>query len=289
MNWKKWIKTLFPFPFWVDVLGFAACGIGLIWVFGNGYETGLPACVLYALSAWMMTAVCAKLPAAICRGKRWITDHPKAAALFRNDERRFGRSLYREQIVNSCYGVYKIAAGVLRGSAWIGCEGIYHLAQSMIQLYQILGRKRAVTLAKQWRSYRLCGVLILLLHLTLIGLVFQMINWNRAPEQGEIMVIITAFFAFYKIAGSLISLARDRKHPHPVDSSVRMLKLTQAIFAIFSLQCAMFHTFGTGEAWEQWMNVITGCSVCLLIVSTGIYMIRRGNRELKKIQETTNG
>ena len=37
------------------------------------------------------------------------------------------------------------------------------------------------------------------------------------------------------------------------------------------------------------MNILTGCAVCLLIVSIGIYMIRRGTREIKKLQERSNG
>lgn len=75
----------------------------------------------------------------------------------------------------------------------------------------------------------------------------------------------------------------------PVDSSVRMLELSQAIFAIFSLQAGLLHTFGTGESWEHWLNLIVGCVVCLLTVAMGIYMIRRANREIKTLQETENG
>ena len=150
-------------------------------------------------------------------------------------------------------------------------------------------RKKPGTLDRQWRSYRLCGVLILLMHLTLTGIVFQMVNWNRVEESGEIMIIATAAFAFYKFISSFIDLARDRKHTRPVDSSVRMLELSQAIFAIFSLQAGMLHTFGTGADWEHWINLATGCVVCLMTVAMGFYMIRRGNREIKKLQETEHG
>ena len=86
-----------------------------------------------------------------------------------------------------------------------------------------------------------------------------------------------------------IELAKDRKHTRPVDSSVRMLELSQAFFAIFSLQASMLHTFGTAAPWEHWMNLAAGCVVCLLTVAMGIYMIRRANREIKKIKEKDNG
>ena len=103
------------------------------------------------------------------------------------------------------------------------------------------------------------------------------------------MIIATAAFAFYKFISSIINLVKDRKHVHPVDSSVRMLELSQAIFAIFSLQAGLLHTFGSGESWEHLLNLAVGCSVCLLTVVIGIYMIRRSSRELAKIQETEHG
>ena len=288
LHWSGW-RILFGLPtVWVAVLSIG-CAAGLVWVFARGLENRLPGYCLYPLAAYCLTALCVKIPGTIRGGKAWFSDHPKIAALFRDSDRKFTRKLYLDQLINFGYGGFKIGAGFVYGSAWIGCDGIYNFVQAMIQLFQILRRKHAKGLEQQWRSYRFCGFLILLMHLTLIGLVFQMVNWNRAVEQGEIMVITTALFAFYKIIISFIRIARDRKHVRPVDSSIRMLNLAQAFFAIFSLQASMFHTFGTGEPWEHGMNILTGCAVCLLIVSIGIYMIRRGTREIKKLQERNNG
>ena len=288
IHWAGW-RILFGIPFSIVLLLSIACAAGLIWVFVHNRMEWIPAYFLYALSAYSLTVLCVKLPGTVRDGKIWLSGHPKIAALFQDSDRKFTRKLYLEQFINFAYGGFKIGAGIFYGSAWIGCDGIYNFVQAMIQLFQILRRKHAKDLEQQWRSYRFCGILILLMHLTLIGIVFQMINWNRAVEQGEIMVITTAFFAFYKIISSFIRIAKDRKHVRPVDSSIRMLNLAQAFFAIFSLQASMFHTFGTGESWEHLMNMLTGCAVCLLIVSIGIYMIQRGAREIKKLQERNNG
>ena len=288
VSWTGW-KKLFALPCPLVLLLSAVCAAGLIWVFAKGLETWVPAYFLYAVSAWCLTALCVKLPAAIGGAKAWLLRHPKLAMLLKNQELRFQLELYFEQFINFTYGIFKIASGVILGSAWIGCDGIYNMAQALIQLFQILRRKAAGTLAQQWKSYRFCGVLILLLHLTLTGIVFQMINWNRAEDQGQIQVITTAVFAFWKFANSFLDIAKDRKHIHPVDSSIRMLNLAQAIFVIYSLQVSMFHTFGSGESWEHLLNIITGCCVCLLIVSMGIYMIRRGNRELKTLRKENHG
>ena len=288
IHWAGW-NILFGLPFPLVLLLSIACAGGLIWVFVHNRTEWIPAYFLYTLSAYSLAALCVKLPGAIRTGRRWFSCHPKLAAFWGNKEILFQLELYWEQIVNFAYGSFKIASGVILGSAWIGCDGIYNMTQSLIQLFQILRRKYAKTLEQQWKSYHFCGVLILLMHLTLIGIVFQMVNWNRAEEHGEIMVITTALFAFYKLISSFMGIAKDRKHVRPVDSSIRMLELAQAFFAIFSLQASMFHTFGTGQDWEHLMNILTGCGVCLLIVSIGIYMIRRGSREIKKIRESNYG
>ena len=288
VSWAGW-KRLFAIPFSVVVLLSGACGAGLVWVFANGLEASVPAYVIYPLSAYSMTALCVKLPSGIRGMKAWLARHPKLSAMLCDHELKFTLELYLEQFINFAYGVFKIASGVVIGSAWIGADGIYNFVQALIQLFQILRRKKGGNLIQQWKSYRFCGVLMLLMHLTLTGIVFQMVNWGRVEEHGEIMIIATAAFAFYKITTSFVSIAKDRKHTHPIDSSVRMLELSQAIFSMFSLQAGLLHTFGTGEHWEQMLNLATGCVVCLLVASMGVYMIRRGNREIKTLQETENG
>jgi len=288
LQWKGW-KRVFPFPAWAEGILFGVSGAGLIWIFLKGLETWWPSYLLYALSAYFLTALCLHLPAAVRKEKNWLKKHPKVEGILKNRELKFTVSLYLEQFVNFAYGIFKIVAGVVIGSAWIGSDGIYNFVQALIQLFQILRRKKPGTIIKQWQSYRFCGVLILLMHLTLIGIVFQMVNWNRAEASGEIMIITTAAFAFYKIISSFVDIAKDRKHIHPVDSSVRMLELSQAFFAVVSLQAGLLRVYGTGESWEHWLNLCVGCLACLLTVAMGIYMICRANREIKTIQETKNG
>ena len=288
LQWSGW-KKLFFLPLGIGTPLFVLCGAALIWVFLRGLEQQVWAYGLYVLSAYALITLCVRIPEAIRKEEDWRQSHPRVDRFLKDEELRFKLDLYREQIINFGYGTYKITAGVLIGSAWIGSDGIYNLTQALIQLFQILRKRKPGTLHQQWRSYRFCGVLILLLHLTLTGLVFQTVNWHRAEDSGEIMIIATAAFAFYKFISSFIDLAKDRKHTYPVDSSVRMLSLSQAVFAIFSLQAGMLKTFGTGERWEDWINLVVGCTVCLLTVAMGIYMIRRGNREIRKLQETDHG
>ena len=287
-NWKGW-KSICILPLAVAIPLFVVCGVALIRIFLQEMDQQPWTFGLYGLSAYLLLTLCVKLPTGVKNLGCWLEQHPKLLVVLHNEELKFAGKLYLEQFINFAYGIFKIVSGVIIGSAWIGCDGIYNLVQALIQLFQILHRRKTGTLRQQWNAYRFCGFLILLMHLSLIGIVFQMVNWNRVEESGEIMIIATALFAFYKFISSFVDLAKDRKHTHPVDSSVRMLELSQAIFAIFSLQAGMLHTFGTGESWEHYLNLAVGCAVCLLTVSMGIYMILRANREMKEIQENEFG
>lgn len=288
VRWPGW-NAMFDIPMTVLLFLSVACGISLVWVFANGMEQWVLSYILYAVSAYSLTALCVKLPPAIRKAKAWVIRHPRLDKLLSDPDMKFSLGLYVEQVINFAYGIFKIVSGVVIGSAWVGADGIYNMVQALIQLFQILRRKKPGTIRQQWRSYQICGVLILLMHLTLTGIVFQMVNWHRVEEHGQIMIFATAAFAFYKFISSFIELAMDRKHTRPIDSSVRMLELSQAMFAVFSLQASLLHAFGTGANWEGLLNTITGCAVCLLVSATGVYMIRRGAREIKQIQENCHG
>ena len=164
LHWSCW-KKIFPLPMWAAVSLFAACCVGLIWVFMNSLELWWPSYILYGLSAYSLTALCVKLPGAVRMEKDWLKNHPRVEGILKNEELKFSLELYLEQFINFAYGIFKIVSGVIVGSAWIGADGIYNFVQALIQLFQILRRKNPGTIEKQWKSYRLCGVLILLMHL----------------------------------------------------------------------------------------------------------------------------
>jgi len=112
-----------------------------------------------------------------------------------------------------------------------------------------------------------------------------MIRYHMAEEYPGYMIFATAAFTFYKLIKTFLEVAKDRKHAAPVDSSVRLMELSQAFFNLFSLQVALLHVFGQDLAWAGLMNTLTGSAVSLLMVAMGVYMLRRSKRELRKLTE----
>lgn len=282
-QWKVW--HLHPVLLLVlTVLSAAA----LLWIFTEGREQSLLAYPVYCLAAYSLTVLCVGTPRIVRWIRTTVLTNQWIRPLIEDENKRFLLDLFREEIVNLCYGLFKFVYGILLGTVFMWADGLYNLIQGVIQLFQLVRHRKHLPLNRQWKSYRLCGWLILAMHLTMTGVVFLMIR-GEAEEYPGFMIFATAAFAFYKLISSFVDVARDRKHTSPVDASVRLLDLTQALFSLFSLQTALLSAFNDGSVNTVLMNSLTGVTVCLMVMGTGVYMIRRANREIKRIEESENG
>lgn len=284
IHWAGWQKLLFPHPLLV-LLMTALSAAGLAWIFLNGMDQHPIAYFVYCLSFYSLVTLGALVPKLIGKVTALVHSSPRLEQALKDKELRFKLELYGEQILNFGYGIFKCAGAFLYRDAWMGTDGFYNLTQGIIQLVQILRRRKNLNLKAQWKSYRLCGWLIFAMHLSTTGISFLMIREHMSEEYPGFMIFATAAFAFYKLISAFIDVAKDRKHTAPIDSSVRLLDLSQALFNLFSLQVAMLHVFGADFAYAGMMNTLTGSAVSLLMVGMGIYMLRRSRRELNKIND----
>lgn len=277
-NWQHWHRILYPHPVVVILLVLITL-MGLPWVFLTGRDFTAVAYCLYGISVYALItflAVCVKYLPEI---KEKIQKRSESSA----ESGAFGMGLYVEQVINFLYGGWKIGNGILAGSVWIGTDGIYNFIQSLIQLYQILRHKKMLTHRQKWQTYRQCGFLILVLHIPMTVLVFQMIHLGRHEESTEIAIISTAAYTFYKLIKAIVEVAQDRKHPDPVGSAVYFLDFAQALYNLFVLQVGLLWVYGgTTFVHQKLMNTLTGGAVCLLVCGMGIYMVCRGKRDMKK-------
>lgn len=289
-SWDGWRKLLYPHPILVIALTLISGG-GLPWIFFTGRENSILAYPLYCAAFYALMTLIPLIMKMLPKAKARIAHDPLAQKIIEKEQDgAFGIGMYVEQFINFCYGIFKIASGVLQGSAWIGADGIYNLVQSLIQLYQILRHKKVTDIKGQWKAYRQCGFMMIVLHLTMTGMVFQMIHMGRHEDSTEIMIIATATFTFYKLIVTFVDMAKDRKHKHPVDSAVRFLDFSQALYNLFVLQVGLLWVFGgTDFAYQKLMNSLTGGAVCLLVCGMGFYMLWRSKRDMKALEEKENG
>ena len=134
------------------------------------------------------------------------------------------------------------------------------------------------------KSYRFCGILMFLLNLAVSGLVIQLVWQNKSYEYPGFLIYAFAAYSFYCIGIAIRNMAKHRKLQQPVLAAAKMLSFACALMSILATQTAMLTQFGNGqEQFARMMNALTGSAVCFLIFGLAIWMVRRANREIKRM------
>ena len=298
-------KILFP-PVWVivltSVIGFPAVIISLKFL----SSTNPISYISYVISAYALTVLCANFPRAKRRCKELIHgDEVKIIVAFRKFMRRYKYtsmylddiefrakvSLYSGLAVNMFYAVFKCATGVIFRSAWLWAIGIYYVMLSAIRF--TLMRNVRITDKKEhgverkiheYKSARLCGIMMFALNAAMGGMTVQMIWQNRSYEYKGYIIYISALYAFYCLINAVVNVVKFSRRSNAILSAAKILALAGALMSMFVLQTAMFSAFGGGEKLQRLMNTITGGMVCLIVMGMAVFMIVRANICLKKLE-----
>ena len=75
--------------------------------------------------------------------------------------------------------------------------------------------------AAEWRRYRLCGIVLTLMNMSLAGVVILVISQNRGFHYGGYLIYIMAMYAFYVTIMAVVNLVRYRKYRSPGHLSVK--------------------------------------------------------------------
>lgn len=300
------LQILFPHA-WIIVLssliGFPAVIISLALLSKTN-----PICyVSYVLSAYALTVLCANFLRVKRRCKelvhgdevrvivffRRFMNRYKYTSMYLNDrEFRARISLYSGLAVNMFYAVFKCATGAIFRSAWLWAIGIYYVMLSAIRFTLLrnvrITDKKEHTLKRkmhEYKSARLCGIMMLTLNVAMTGMTVQMIWRNRGYEYKGYMIYISAMYAFYCFINAAVNVVKFAKINNPILSSAKILSLAGALMSMFALQTAMFSAFDTsGAEYQRLMNTITGGVVCTLVLCMAVFMIVWSNKNIKSLE-----
>ena len=256
-------------------------GILLTAVFQRGLEESVLAYSCYALSAYSLVMA---IPHGIrlfgiCSQK---LNENAAYARYKNDpEYKIRLSIHVSLAVTAFYSAAKAAAGLWYGSAWLGALALYYtlLTFARYLLFRYIRKGRHDRL-REYRLYRLCAFLLLILTLTLAAISFHAIYHGRAIKYPGYMIYAAAAFTFYSLTMAIINQLRYRSLESPVFRAGKQLSFASAFVSLYFLQCSLFSVFGDGSPWEKYMNIGTGIAVFALIAADAVYMIRKCKKYL---------
>lgn len=290
------LRKFFSPPKAVTVALVLASAGGLAYIFGNDMDGRWFSYPVYCLSAYALTAACVWLVPVFIQ---MLRSQKQRRQEFNPEQReqRFRRSLYMGMGINLVYAVFNLIAGAVLESGWMGSNGLYYLVNTLIHFIMLRYDRRlnanpdpAARQRLGWTGFQICGVLLFFLHLTMTGIVFQMIWYGEVDTYPGFLIFAVAAYTFYKLTMAIIRVIRFRRNDHPIWGAAKNFDLSEAMMSLFSLQTALLAAFGEGFESELLMNSLTGGAVCLLAMLGSIGMVFHGKKRKLQLQgEDTHG
>ena len=282
-------KILFP-GIAVVLLSVPVAAALLVYVFLNGQEYSPVAYAAYVVSAYSLVIVCAaiiKMPKDGFRNTlhknpymhRYLTD-----VVFKTHV-----SLYSSLGINLLFAAMKLYYGARYRSVWFGTLAVYYILLAVMRflLLRHVGQNSiGKDLTAEWKHYRWCGLILLLMNTALLGVVILILTEKQGFFYAGYLIYVVAMYAFYSVISAVRDLIKYRAYSSPVLSASMVIKFAAALVSILSLETAMLAQFGEadGEQFRIIMTGMTGCVVCLLVLVTAVVMLYRSTKQLKNLK-----
>ncbi len=197
-------------------------------------------------------------------------------------------SLYVSTALNILYALMKLCMGLLYHSVWLVTLAAYYgflFSMRLLLLRHITADSLGKDLLMEFKRYRLCAVILLLMNAALIGMVVLAIHQNQGFQYPGVLIYMVALYDFYIIITAVINLFKIRKHGSPILSAARVVNFAAALIAILSLETAMLAEFDTtGDlVFRNIMVAATGGGVSMIFIATAAYMLALSGKEIGKI------
>lgn len=196
-------------------------------------------------------------------------------------------SLYMGLAINVFYILLELGMGLYARSAWFVALAVYFslLAGMRYLLVRRGGEKRGPE--TELRRYRACGVLLLVMNQTLMGIVFLMVRYGRGFKYPGYFNYAMAAYAFYAVISAAVRLGKARRYDSPILSAARIIRFVAALVSILALETALIDQFGEPgeEQFRSVMTAATGAGVCLTVIIIAVYMIVKSTKALRALRK----
>lgn len=219
--------------------------------------------------------------------QRQIRQHPLGARYLDDAIFRSMISLYSSLLINALYAAFKLISGLRFHSSWFISLAAYYLLLALMRfllLRHVNKNNVGTNLPSEWRRYRLCGVLLFLMNIVLVGVVVLVIHQDGAFVYPGNLIYLMALYTFYALITAGINVAKFQKYGSPVLSAAKVISLTAALVSLFALETAMIARFSApgNDDFRFWMTSVSGMLICMLVLGMAIVMMVRAAVHLSK-------
>lgn len=252
--------------------------------------------VSYFLSAYAFTITITGIITIGCFVRRGIKEHPLVKKIvrlplvnryLREDTFRAEAALYQGCIINLFYASVKMVSGILYKSVWFVTLAVYYILlavmrASLLHYVRKIGRNKI----SEWHRYRLCGIILLVMNVVLLGIVILVVHQNSGFEYPGMLIYVMAMYTFYAVIMAFWNVVKFRRYGSPVLSAAKVITLTAALVSMLSLETAMLTQFGATNdpIFRQVMTASTGVGISIIVLGMAVFMIIWSTKQLKHIK-----
>lgn len=207
---------------------------------------------------------------------------PFSEKYIRNKKARTELLLGLGLAVNLAYAVYNLITGVYYGSVWLGAVAVYYIMLCSVKFFLLLrGFELGQSRVKALKDMRICGVLLIVLNLTISILIYRMIRQSSAHLYSGGVIFAAAGYTLFRIGATIVDSQSLKKHFDPTIFAAKALSLSVALMSFFSLQTSLLDRFCTDAGFTKGLNLLTGTVVAVIVLSAALRTLFRANKELK--------
>lgn len=263
----------------------------VIVVLAGGYSESFWAYPVYLASAYALTAVVLRLPGAVralrarAAGSTLIAalhSHPKLSTFISDRAHRAAVMLYAGLGINLAYAAAKLAAGVAYRSVWFISLAGYYLLLSLMRFALLRQTRGSMTV--QWRRYRLCGCMLLIMNQALAVVTALVVYRSSGFDYPGHLIYLMAIYTFYAVINAVRSLFIFRSAHSPALAAAKITSFIAALVSMLSLETAMLARFGSPDdaLFRRLITSITGGAVCTIVLVMAVFMMIRSTRQLRR-------
>lgn len=296
---KKILKRIFFLPP-VPTLLISLPAYGLV-IYALTDESADPVIVYtsYFLSAYALVITITGTAGVVRWMRRGAGEHPLVKKVLgiplvgrylREDTFRTETSLYQGFCINILYAGVKMLSGIRYRSVWFATLAVYYILLAVMRfslLYHVRREMTGGNRASQWKTYRRCGIILLLMNAALTGIVILVVYENSGFTYPGMLIYLMAMYAFYAVITAVRNVIKFRRYGNPILSAAKVISLTAAMVSMLSLETAMLTQFGSAEdpGFRRIMTASTGAGVSAVVLGMAVYMIVHAAKELNMAAE----
>ncbi|MBE7036462.1 MAG: hypothetical protein E7403_04135 [Ruminococcaceae bacterium] len=286
MNWKKLGKSLLFPHIAIRILLIPISATFLICSMIFLDTESVCAITSYALSAYTLMVWCMKIPRLILCIKAFLQQN-KYTTKWQQDERlRINVSLYGALVWNTAYALLQLGLGFWHRSFWFYSLAGYYVSLALMR-FILVGHTRKYmpgeNVTKELIKYRICGIIFLVMNLSLAFIIFFMVYWDRTFHHHEITTITMATYTFASLTVAIVNTVKYKKYNSPVYSASKAISLASASASMLTLESTMLTTFNDGTMSALTRKLFLGISggiVSIFVIIMAIYMIIKSTKTL---------